>query len=58
MLREGRCWLLDLKKGSNTRTMVSSFIKQLNLLKNDLVIDFYQKSKNFVKEIWNHLSNE
>lgn len=38
--------------------MVSGFTKQLNLLPHELVVEFYGKSKNFVKEIWNCGSSE
>ena len=41
-------WLLDLRIGSNTRTMVSGFLKALQKCSIDIIEEFYSNNKLFV----------
>ena len=50
--------MLDLKKGSNTRKMVSGFIKALNQLTPELMGQFYSSSKAFVETVCKLLKEE
>lgn len=50
--------MLDLKKGSNTRKMVSGLIKALNQLAPEVVARFYCDSKGFVEAVCGLLREE
>lgn len=45
------CWMLDLRRGSNTRAMVSGFIKALRVQPAGLEKEFYEISKKMVKKV-------
>ena len=51
LLDDAKSWMLDLRKGSNTRKMVSGFIKILNEQPDPIIKSFYQRNKEYVKEI-------
>lgn len=57
-LKKGYCCMLDLKKGSNTRKMVSGFIKALSQLAPEVVARFYSGSKGFVEAVCGLLRKE
>lgn len=50
--------MIDLKKGSNTRKMVSGFIKALNEQSHEIISTFYSKSRDFVERVYGLIVNE
>jgi phosphomevalonate kinase len=57
-LKSSYCCMLDLKKGSNTRKMVSGFITALNLQPAEVVGEFYTGSKGFVQSVYEVITGE
>ena len=58
ILQHSESWLIDLRKGSNTRTMVSGFIKILHQQSEDIKTEFYSGNKAFVKELYDLLCSK
>lgn len=57
-IQHSESWLIDLRKGSNTRTMVSGFIKILHQQSEDIKTEFYSGNKAFVKELYDLLCSK